>query len=446
MSIRNLYLVLPLGAALSVAACSAESGNDSTTNPTVTPGVTGGAAGGAAPGGATTPPAGGTTTPATPGGTTPVVTPGGAAPGGTSVVTPGAAGGASPTGGLGALPGGAATGGTASTGGTGATAGTGGTGGGTGGLGVGLESCDAGAATGAGTKKCGEFISTTKVKLQLGPYGGTMEPNVGQGFETADEGLGPLICDGFASSFGEDPEATKRLLDVSALKMTLYTVYRPVNWPATPVPIVTWGNGTCAQPEGYGALLRYIASHGFLVVAPNNRFVGDGLAQKKALDFAFAANMNAMSPYYQKLDTTKVIAMGHSQGGLGTTAASSDARIKAAILFNGGTSAPKPFLALSGDRDLDFGDMGSPAAMGAAVTRSTQPQVAWLWYHKIPGTGASAGHLTLMTQPERLAAATVAWSKHILQMDPESKTYFAGASCKLCNMKEDFEFGQKGIQ
>jgi pimeloyl-ACP methyl ester carboxylesterase len=46
--------------------------------------------------------------------------------------------------------------------------------------------------------------------------------------------------------------------------------------------------------------------------------------------------------HYQRLDTTKVGAMGHSQGGNAITAAASDARIQAVILLNAGTSASKP--------------------------------------------------------------------------------------------------------
>jgi hypothetical protein len=347
------------------------------------------------------------------------------------------------TGGTGGATGGTggATGGTAGTGGTGGTAGTGGTGG-TGG-GAAFMKCDSTTGTGPNLKPCGSFVSTTGVELQLGPYGGQMDQNVGVGFEApGDAGNNDLFCPIFAAAFGEDPTATERLLDVTNLKMELHTVYRPVNWPQGKVPIVTWGNGTCAQPEGYGSLLRYIASHGFFVVAPNNRYVGDGSPQRKAVDYAFAANMDSSSPYFGKLDTDKVIAMGHSQGGMGTAAASSDARIKAAILFNGGSSAPKPYLAISGDRDIG----GSLDALRSAVMGSSQPKTAWLWYHMIPGTGSLSGHLTLMTQPERVAPASVAWAKYILLDDAESKTWFAGTSCKLCGKAAEFEFGQKGIQ
>ena len=83
---------------------------------------------------------------------------------------------------------------------------------------------------------------------------------------------------------------------------------------ASPVPVITWGNGTCAQPEGYGSLLRYIASYGYFIVAANSREVGTGGPLTKGLDFAQAANKDPSSPYYGHLDMTKVGVMGHSQG------------------------------------------------------------------------------------------------------------------------------------
>jgi hypothetical protein len=187
-------------------------------------------------------------------------------------------------------------------------------------------------------------------------------------------------------------------------------------------------------------MLRYVASQGFFVVAPNSRYVGSGDEQKRAIDFALSANGDPKSPYYQKLDATKIAAMGHSQGGQGTAAASSDARIKTVVLFNGGTSASKPFFGFSGDRDLNN---PTPSTYKTAVDRATR--AAFIFFHKIPGTGNADGHLTLMTQPERVIEPTARWLKLLLQDDAESKEWFVGSTCKLCGHDADYEFGQKGL-
>jgi len=293
---------------------------------------------------------------------------------------------------------------------------------------------------------CASFIPSNGMEVELGPYGAVMEPNVGKGFAytvASGDSDDNAYCRSFSSAFGEDPSASDMLLDTGSLDFTLYTVYRPAQFKdGEKLPIITWGNGTCAQPEGYATLLRYVASHGFLIVAPNSRFVGSGAEMRKGLDFIFAANEDPMSPYYQRLDTTKVGAMGHSQGGQGTVATVSDARVKAVIIWNMGTSTTKPFLAVSGDTDVTG---ATPSGMGSAVNRATV-KAAFLYYHMVPATGSASGHLTLMTQPERVVEPATAWWKYILNDDAESKAYFAGTSCKLCMRDDEFEFGQKGIE
>jgi hypothetical protein len=283
--------------------------------------------------------------------------------------------------------------------------------------------------------------------IQLGPYGAQMDPNVGTGFENtvSANDSSPAFCQGFASIFGEDPALTAKLLNTSqnglTLNFALYTVYRPANWPSAAVPIITWGNGTCAQPEGYGALLRYVASYGYFVVAANSRQVGSGTEIRHALDFAIAANADPSSPYYQKLDATKIGAMGHSQGGGGTAAASSDSRILDVILFNAlnGTSS-KPYVAVSGDKDVTT---TTPQAMASAANAAAK--AAWIYYHNPVGMGNIRGHLVLMLSPERVEGWTVAWWDMVLKGDTASRDWFVGTSCKLCNQASDFEFGEHGL-
>jgi hypothetical protein len=285
-------------------------------------------------------------------------------------------------------------------------------------------------------------VTSAGAKLELGKYGASMDRNVGKGFENvvsaSDTEAG---CRSFSALFGGKASDSEELNTLGDLSLALYTVYRPSNWvEGEKYPVVSWGNGTCAQPEGYGPLLRYVASQGFVVVAPNSRYVGSGAAQRKAIDFATQANQDPSSPYFGRLDLTRVAAMGHSQGSAGTIAASADARIKTVVLFNGGTSARKPFLAISGDRDI-----GNPTATTYRNALNGAPKGAFLFYHKVPQRGSGDGHLTLMTQPERVAAPTAAWLKYVLSGDESYKSWFVGTTCELCGKTEDFEFGQRGL-
>ena len=275
-------------------------------------------------------------------------------------------------------------------------------------------------------------------EIELGPYGASLDFNVGKDFAYP-------IADGDA-----DNDATCSALSngqtsqvQQSVDYTLYSVYRPGQFKeGERLPLIVWGDGTCAWPEAYGPLLRYVASHGFVIVAPNSRWVGDGSQMKKALDFMFAGNDDKNSPYYQKLDTTKVGAMGHSQGGSGTIAVARDARVKALIIWNGGSSASKPFLAVTGDGDILN---ASPASLRQDINAAPPSQAAFLYYHMILQKSDAPGHLTLVTEPQRVIEPALAWWKYILNGDAEAKAFFVGTDCKLCNRKAEFEFGQKGL-
>ncbi|HEX5657871.1 MAG TPA: hypothetical protein VFX59_11785 [Polyangiales bacterium] len=281
--------------------------------------------------------------------------------------------------------------------------------------------------------------------LPAGPYGVIMDWNQGKDFANTPSLL-EGTCDLIAGSFGEPAAVTEDVLDLRGADLGLYTVFRP----ACPkdgekYPVITWGNGTCGQTGGYATLLSTLASHGFVVIASNSRFTGDGTVMLRALDFAKAANADANSPLYQRLDLDKVGAMGHSQGAGATTSAASDPRIKAIILWNGVSTGQqaKPFLAVSGDRDINDPTV---ASLSSAVNASRQP-AGWLFYHQVLETGGNVtGHLTLMQQPERVTDVTINWWKYILNGDAEAKKWFVGSDCTLCTEKTAYEYGQRDLK
>ena len=290
------------------------------------------------------------------------------------------------------------------------------------------------------TADVGTLVKATEVPL--GPYGATMEQNLGKEFAIPQD-ASESSCALIASSFGEPADVTAETGDLKDVDLTLYTVYRPSCMKeGETYPVITWGNGTCGQTEGYGALLRYVASYGYIVFAANSRYTGSNGAMTKALDFAASANKDPKSNYYNRLDLTKIGAMGHSQGGGATVTAAKDARISSVIIWNASTSATKPFLAISGDSDITS---FTAASMSRDIMSATQP-AAFLYYHKVPQTGSVSGHLTLMIQPERVVEATRAWWDYMLKGDAKARDFFIGPSCGLCGKKEDFEYGQNGLK
>ena len=319
-----------------------------------------------------------------------------------------------------------------------------------------LAHCDQNSETAATpiVQACGDMTGVLGTNVQFGPSGAIMDRNVGQGFENTDPNDNST-CPLFVSLFSEPADETKQLLDVGpqpcsatapntgdCLDFKLYSTYRPAAWPEGKLPVITWANGTCAQPEGYGVLLRYVASYGFFVIAANSREVGTGKEALHALDYAKAANEDPSSPYYGHLDLSRVGVMGHSQGGLATVLAASDSRIQAAIIFNAANSASKPFLAISGDQDIVN---TNPTAMAQAVNAAAEG--AYLYYHNPAGASSDVikGHLVLMLSPERIVDATTKWWQLVLNDDATARGTFVGASCGLCTAPNDYAFGEHGL-
>jgi dienelactone hydrolase len=79
-------------------------------------------------------------------------------------------------------------------------------------------------------------------------------------------------------------------------------------------PLVIWGDGTGTSPSTYSGLLRHLASHGFMVIGPNDPSTGTGDTMIAAMNLILSKNDNSTSPFYQHLDVNKICVMGHSQG------------------------------------------------------------------------------------------------------------------------------------
>jgi hypothetical protein len=158
--------------------------------------------------------------------------------------------------------------------------------------------------------------------------------------------------------------------------------------------------------------------------------------------------MDSTSPYYQKLDLTKVGAMGHSQGGSATATAASDSRIQFVIDFNAvDSNIPKPYLAISGDKDITGFTVQS---MTTAIDGASVP-AAFLYYHDPVGSSSDMlkGHLVLMLTPSRVTAQTLAWWQMTFRNDAASTADFVGTNCGFCGHTSDstnpYDFGEQGL-
>src|SRR5690606_569657 len=115
-----------------------------------------------------------------------------------------------------------------------------------------------------------------------------------------------------------------------------------------------------------------IASHGFFVIAmgypraegrPEPQAQGEAVSREDrqrvadetrasqffdALEWAKTANQQEAGPFHNKIDTSRVAAMGHSCGGLQTIKVSEDPRIATSMVMNSGVLNDGPAAGLSG--------------------------------------------------------------------------------------------------
>jgi hypothetical protein len=140
---------------------------------------------------------------------------------------------------------------------------------------------------------------------------------------------------------------------VSNSGISTHAIYRPKDLSPfgdrEKLPILAWGNGGCANSStAHQNYLSEIASHGYFIVAIGPLQAADaprgargaggpsGGTLLEAMNWATAQSTNPQSPYYRKLDPSKVAVFGHSCGGLQALEISSDPRVKTTLVVDSG--------------------------------------------------------------------------------------------------------------
>ncbi len=186
-----------------------------------------------------------------------------------------------------------------------------------------------------------------------------------------------------------------------------YYVYYPENIKSSKktYPVLSWANGTMCPPDMYAGLLAEIAKGGYIVIASDETMAADGTAQLAALDFVISLNSDSSSLAYKKVNTSKLGAIGHSQGGRSSVnAAVKDSRIKCVVSLAGSNyleeaepnSAPTFFIAGGNDMIVSPSKWIQPAydvAKGPAV------------YASLSG----AIHTTCCTDPGKYSSYILDW-------------------------------------
>jgi dienelactone hydrolase len=238
-----------------------------------------------------------------------------------------------------------------------------------------------------------------------------------------------------------------------------HTVYRPADLSKVQgkLPVVSFGNGGCINiGSAFKTLLGEVASHGYLAIAtgpigpepavPGPQSKTESLV--KAIDWAIAENARKGSPYYGRIDTTKIAVAGQSCGGLQAIAVGADPRVTTVLVLNsgiirggiptpdGGTRQPAGYLPAS---DADLPKLHTPMLYLIGGEKDQAYRGAegdFEAIQKVPVFNANTpvGHGGTWQQPGGGAMGKVAidWLNWRLKGDAAAAKTFNGDPCGLC--------------
>jgi dienelactone hydrolase len=230
-------------------------------------------------------------------------------------------------------------------------------------------------------------------------------------------------------------------------KQQRFNVYRPSDVATSGYchPILIWANGYRDNPEQnppdcvvdsganrwcgqYSPVIKHLASHGFVVVAPLSTATAEGnpLPTIAGLDWILEQAEDSSSPYYHHLDTANIGQLGHSYGAMSTCMSAAEPRYKALAAICGTralTGVHTPMLFFCGGKDTTVDCEGVKSTF---LTVKDQPAFFLeqlnadhgSWVYDGPG-GVSL-------------SAAAAWFRVHLMNDTANRKYFYGPSCSFC--------------
>lgn len=278
---------------------------------------------------------------------------------------------------------------------------------------------------------------------------------------------------------GAPPSGPNKVVVEHDPGLATHTVYRPENLGSSKHPLLVWGEGGCVKNGlTFPEYLSEIASYGFVIVAdgppvmmpaagPGGRGPGrgappdaaaagrgappnaapggrgapmipanmtDGTALIQAIDWMAKEAADPKSRFYQKVDTTRVAAMGMSCGGLMAYGASADPRIATVGIWNSGLIQPdeKIIAGLHSSVIIITGGADDMAHPNGKHDFETMPARVPVFYGVYPSV--SHGGTYNEDNGGAFGVTAVAWLKWQLMNDTSAagKGYFIGPQCGLC--------------
>lgn len=244
--------------------------------------------------------------------------------------------------------------------------------------------------------------------------------------------------------------------------LATHTAYHPTALdafgPSKLLPIVAWGNGACVRNgSAFAEFLTQVASHGYLAIAigAKNPPPGTGAALPPtqarpiddhmlldAVDWATKQNADRSSPFYQKVDVSKVAVMGQSCGGLQALAVSPDPRVTTSVIMNSGVlpaGGPVRGATLSNATKDTLARLHAPIAYvigGPTDIAHPNAEDDFSRIATVPVFKANlnVGHGGTYRQPGGgwFGEVAVRWLDWQLKGSAEASRWFVGSDCHLC--------------
>ena len=232
-----------------------------------------------------------------------------------------------------------------------------------------------------------------------------------------------------------------------------HTVFRPKDLGPfgenKKLPIIAWGNGACANsPWEHINFLSEVSSHGFLVIAigpmPEEGQRGNGRSVSSqlidAVDWAIAQNSDRTSPYFNRIDVTKISVSGMSCGGLQALETAPDKRVTTAVICNSGI-LPGPGSGMPGMPGLakdHLSKLHSPTLylLGGEsdiAYKNGMDDFSRINHVPVFVANMDVGHGGTYSEPHggEFARVATAWYKWQLKGDEEAGKMFTGDPCGL---------------
>lgn len=202
-----------------------------------------------------------------------------------------------------------------------------------------------------------------------------------------------------------------------------------------PHPILAWGNGSNAGTGDYSGVLHQLASWGFVIIASTSPSTGTGNEMLVGAQYMASRNDDPASVFYHRLDTTKVGALGHSQGAGGSVLAAQ----KAPGLFTTivPIALPAPIYVVGPGTRFDVSRVTGPILfLGGQLDLIGLPLSLKIYFGQVPGAAAIgilrfATHNTIQGTGGGFLGYLTAWLRYRLMNDGYARGAFAGSQPEI---------------